>query len=156
MTRQLTLLIAVADGEHARFVRPDTNNTLHTVRSLDSTTAHLRSRDLGSDQPGRAVESGGSGARHAVEPRHDPHTLEKERFIRLVAAQLNEASAAGEFAELLLVAPARLLAELQETLDTTTKAKLVGTLEKDLVKTPDHELWPHLREWVHPVHRPAA
>jgi hypothetical protein len=32
----------------------------------------------------------------------------------------------------------------------------VGTLTRDLVKTPDDELWPHLRQWVRPVHRPAG
>ena len=29
----------------------------------------------------------------------------------------------------------------------------MGSLAKDLVNTPDHELWSHLKEWVRPVHR---
>ncbi|HET6195485.1 MAG TPA: host attachment protein [Acetobacteraceae bacterium] len=155
MARPLTLRIAVADGEHARFVEPDTDNTLRTVGSLDSVSAHLRSRDIGADRPGRAFESGTS-AHHAVGQRHDLHAMEKEKFARLVGEQINAAAARDEFDELLLVAPPRALQELQDALDAVARAKLVGTLEKDLVKTPDHELWPHVREWVSPARRPKV
>jgi protein required for attachment to host cells len=153
MARPLTLRIAIADGEHARFVQPDADNVLRTIGSLDSTSAHLRSRDIGSDRPGRSFESGTS-AHHGVGQRHDLHTMEMEKFVRLVGDQLNAASARDEFDDLLIVAPPRALHELREALDAATQAKLVGTLEKDLVKTPDHELWPHVREWVSPARRP--
>ena len=155
MARPLTLRIAIADGEHARFVQPDSNNVLRTVNSMDSASAHLRSQDIGSDRPGRSFESG-NPAHHAVGERHDLHRMAKDTFARLVAQQLNAASAHGEFDGLLLVAPPRALHELREALDPATTAKLVGTLERDLVKTPDHELWPHVREWVSPERRPSA
>ena len=155
MARPLTLQIIIADGEHARFVQADADNTLRTVSSLDSASAHQRSRDIGTDRPGRAFESGAT-ARHAVGPRHDLHAMEQERFVRLVGEQINAASGRDEFDELLLVAPPRTLHELREALDTVTRTKLVGTLEKDLVKTPDHELWPHVREWVSPARRPVV
>ena len=155
MARPLTLRIVIADGEHARFVQPDTNNTLRTISALDSAAAHLRSRDIGTDRPGRSFESAG-GARHAVGPQHDLHALEKERFVRLVAEEINVASASDEFDELLLVAPPRALQGLDAALDAAARTKLVGSLEKDLTKTPDHELWPHLREWVSQARRPAV
>ena len=41
-------------------------------------------------------------------------------------------------------------------LDAAARTKLVGSLEKDLTKTPDHELWPHVREWVSPARRPGV
>jgi protein required for attachment to host cells len=147
MARPLTLRIVVVDGEHVRFVEPDADNVLRTISSLDSASAHLHSRDIGTDQPGRSFESGGQ-SRHAIGPRHDLHTLEKERFVHLVAEQLDAAAKRDEFDELLLVAPSRALHQLREALSPATRARLVGELEKDLVKTPDHELWPHLREWV--------
>jgi protein required for attachment to host cells len=152
MARPLTLRIVIADGEHVRFVQPDTDNTLRTLSSLDSATAHLRSRDTGSDRPGRSFESSG-GAHHAVGQRHDLHALEKKRFVKLIAEQINAASGSDEFDELLLIAPPRALQELHEALDAAARAKLVGTLEKDLVKTPDPDLWPHVREWVSPARR---
>ena len=155
MARPLTLRIVIADGEHARFVQPDANNTLRTIGSLDSAAAHLRSRDIGTDRPGRSFESAG-GAHHAVGPRHDLHTLEKERFVRLIAEQINAAAENDEFDELLLVAPPRALQELHAALDAGARARLIGSLERDLAKTPDHELWPHLREWISPARRPIV
>jgi protein required for attachment to host cells len=47
-----------------------------------------------------------------------------------------------------LVAPAHTLNEIRNELDATTAAKLIGSLQKDLIKVPDHELAPHLHEWV--------
>jgi protein required for attachment to host cells len=152
MAHPLTLCIAIVDGEHARFVQPDTNNVLCTLNAIDSTSAHLRSRDIGADRPGRTFESA-SSAHHAISQRHDLHSMEKDKFVRMVAEQLNAEAALGEFDELLLVAPSQAMRELKESLDAATKAKLVGTLERDLVKTADHELWPHVREWVSPERR---
>ena len=83
MARALALWIAIADGEHARFVQPDSNNAPRTLRAFDSTTAHLRSHDLGADRPGRSFESATS-AHHAVGEKPDPHRLEKQRFAQLV------------------------------------------------------------------------
>lgn len=146
------LCFVIADGGHARFVRPAVDNALHTFEAVDSATVHKRDHDLVSDRPGRAFESG-SGARHAYSPRTDPQQLEKERFTQLVARLVNENCAADMFNELVVVAPSNVLNELTGGLDAATRGKLLGTLAKDLVKTPDHELWTHLKEWVRPVHR---
>jgi protein required for attachment to host cells len=146
------LLIAVADGEHVRFLRPAEDNALHTVTSLDADAAHQRSSDLRSDRPGASMHSD-STAHHAVAPKHDPHQQEKMLFGHQVARQLNAASGRGDFAALVIVAPAHTLEAISGALDTATAAKVVGTLHKDLLKTPDHEMWPHVKEWVRPVHR---
>lgn len=150
-----TVWIAIADGEHARFVQPGAGNMLHTVSSMDSASAHLRSRDIGADRPGRSFESAAS-AHHAVGERHDLHQQEKDRFARFVAEELNAAAARDAFDELLLIAPPHVMAELRGRLDDWAAKKLVGMLEKDLVKTPDHELWPHVKEWVSEAHRPVV
>ena len=56
------LCFVIADGGHARFVRPAADNALHTFEAVDSTTVHKRDHDLVSDRPGRAFESGVGGA----------------------------------------------------------------------------------------------
>ena len=150
MPKDRNLLIVIADGEHVRFVRPSSDNALHSEALLTSPTLHQRSADLGSDHPGASMHTG-SSAHHALAPRHDPHTLAKETFARFVSEQLNAASDA--FRELLIVAPSHILAEIRDALDTKTAAKVIGSLPKDLVKTPDEDLWSHLHEWVRPVHR---
>lgn len=152
MAQKRRLCFVIADGGHARFVRPATDNALHTFEAVNSATVHKKDHDLVSDRPGRSFESGSTG-RHAYVPRTDPHELAKERFAQAVARRVNEDAAADEFNELVVVAPAHMLSELLDGLDLPANVKLLGNLAKDLVKTPDHELWPHLKEWVRPVHR---
>jgi protein required for attachment to host cells len=142
----------IADGGHARFVRPASDNALHTFQAVDSVTLHKRDHDLVSDRPGRAFESG-AAARHAYTPRTDPHEMAKDQFTREVARMINATSAADGFHDLVVVAPSHVLNELTECLDPATKAKLLGSLAKDLVNTPDHQLWPHLKGWIRPVQR---
>lgn len=147
MTSHRGLCFLIADSEHARFVGADADNVLHTSRSFDSASAHLASHDLGSDRPGRSFESA-SSTRHGVAPRHDLHQLEKTRFAHFVAGEASTAAGEGVFDRLVLVAPARCLREIEDALDAPTAAMVTGRLAKDLVKTADHELSPHLHEWV--------
>jgi hypothetical protein len=50
--------------------------------------------------------------------------------------------------KLVLVAPAHTLNVIRDGLDSTAAAWVVGTLAKDVVKSPDHELWPDLRPHI--------
>jgi protein required for attachment to host cells len=152
MLKDGKLCIVIADGGHARFVHPAPDNALHTIEAMDSADLHKKDQDLVSDRPGRSFESA-SAARHAYTPRHDPHDMAKQRFAQAVAERINENAAAGRFDGLVIAAPSQVLNELLGALDGTTRAKLLGTLRKDLVKTPDHELRSHLTEWVRPVQR---
>ncbi len=154
MPHYLRLLVVMADGEHARFVRPKEDNALYTEVALSSSEAHKRSADLGSDHPGASFHSG-SSAHHAIAPEHDLHDLAKEKFARHVAHQINGAAKAETFDELVIAAPAHTLQAIRAALDSAASGRIIGTLAKDLVKTPDHELAPHLSEWVRPVERSA-
>ena len=153
--RPRTVWIAIADGEHARIVQPDADNELRTLSALDAAAAHHRSRELASDRPGRSFESATPG-RHAYEPRHDPHEMQKERFAQLVAEELNEAAGRDAFDELVVAAPARVLHDICRALDANAAERLAGTLEKDLTKLPNHELASHVAEWLSPRRRPPA
>jgi len=152
MPQHHSLCFVIADGGHARFLRPAGDNALHTFEAIDSSDVHKRDQDLVSDREGRTFESR-SSARHAFSPRNDPHEMAKDRFTHAIARRINEDSAADAFNELVVVAPSHVLSELTEALDVPTRAKLLGHLAKDLVKTPDDQLWPHLKEWVRPVRR---
>jgi protein required for attachment to host cells len=144
------LWIIIADGEHARIVAPDGTNALRRLASLDAATADSKAADLVSDRQGRTFESAGP-MRHAYTPRSDPKELARHDFARLVAEQVNEA--ADRFARLVLVAPPDILALLQDRLVPPVRARLAGTLAKDLVHVPEPALQPHLAEWVAPVLR---
>jgi protein required for attachment to host cells len=139
--------LVIADGEHARFVTPAPKRAFHTQRAMDSPSAHKRSSDLGTDRPAMSVESA-TGTRHAITPKHDLHEMAKLKFAEKVAHEINRASGQGAFDRLVVVALPHTLNEIRAQLDATTAAKLAGTLQKDLIKVPDHELAPHLNEWA--------
>jgi protein required for attachment to host cells len=61
-TTTALLRIAIVDGEHARFVQAHADGELRTIGSLDSVSAHLRSRDIGTDKPRGSFESSASAS----------------------------------------------------------------------------------------------
>jgi protein required for attachment to host cells len=134
--------ILIADGMHARVLSqraPGGTLTVLPDYELSAPTVKGFSRDLKSDRPGRAFDTG-SGQRHAMEPRNDPHDQEKLAFARRVAALLNKAADRNEFQRLVLVAPPRTLGELRSRLDVRTRALISRELARDLVHAPAGEL----------------
>jgi len=134
---------AIADGGRARFVERDENGAFRTVVSFDSAELHARSKDLGTDRPGRVMESATTG-RSAVEPRHDLKRQAKEDFVELVADELAAEHGRGAFDQLMLVAPPGVLTELKQKLAKPIADLVVKDLQKDLTKVPDHDLTEHL------------
>jgi hypothetical protein len=85
MAAPLRTWFVIADGAGARIVarRPGAA-TYDTVGRVPPPLSHRFSHEIGSDAPGRAHESA-TVVRHALQPRHDLHRLEKESFARRVA-----------------------------------------------------------------------
>lgn len=142
------LLIVIADGEHARFVRRTTATGFRTERRFDSIAAHRKSSDLRSDRPGASFHTG-STAHHAVTPRHDPHEMEKEVFASALAEELNDLPA-DTFEQLILVAPPATLDIIRSRLAPGVRPRVIATLAKDLVKIPEADLWSHLHGVIPP------
>jgi protein required for attachment to host cells len=153
MSTHKDFLVAIADAEHARLVRNNEYNVLHTERWIESVVAHKKDSDLRSDHPGATFHSN-STARHSVAPKHEPHEIEAERFAEHIAHELNRLADEGTFDKLVVVAPADTLHVIERELNVTAQGKLAGTLYKDLVKTPDAELYEHLRDLLPPPHPP--
>ncbi|MEX1059639.1 MAG: host attachment protein [Methyloceanibacter sp.] len=133
----------IADGGRARFVERDERGAFRTVTSFVSTELHARSSDLGRDRPARVMESATPG-RSAVEPRRDLKEAAKEDFVKLVADELGVGHERGQFDSLVLVAPPGVLTELKKNLSKPIAKLVVGDLQKDLTKVPDHDLTEHL------------
>jgi protein required for attachment to host cells len=133
----------IADGGRARFVERDDTGAFRTFSSFVSTELHDRSGDLGRDRPSRVRDSATS-SRHAIEPKQDLHTAAKQDFVRQVVAELEGAHGEGSFDQLVLVAPARVLAQLKEELSKPLAKLLRDDVQKDLTKVPDHDLTEHL------------
>jgi protein required for attachment to host cells len=137
------LWYVIADGGRARFVERDESGAFRTVVSFDSSERHERSHDLGRERPARVKESA-NAARHAIEPRRDLHDAAKEDFVKLVAEELDAEHGRGQFDELVLVAPPRVLTELKQYLSKSMAKLVVDGLQKDLTKVADHDLAQHL------------
>jgi protein required for attachment to host cells len=149
MPKHSRLIIAIADGEHARIVRLRADHVLRTEQRFDSESAHKQSSDLGSDAPGASFHSD-SSAHHALTPRHDLHRMEEAAFAQLVAARLNALAGEGAFDRLVIAAPAHSLAAIRDALGEPARTRLTGTVAKDLVKVPDDELAPHFADFTPP------
>ncbi len=125
-TKQPTVWVLIADGEHARLVTPEAAE-------------------------GRFVTALRLGvAEHPHYPptlRQDPHHLDKAQFGTEIAHRLNHEADQGHFDELVLVAPGHVLHAVREGLNKPTTERVVGTLPKDLCKLNDHEVSAHLTEW---------
>jgi protein required for attachment to host cells len=147
MQEDRKLWVVIADGERARFLGVTPRGVFHTHHVLESPSAHKRSAELGTSRPVRSCESA-TGTRHTITRKHDLHDMEKRRFAERVAHEIERCGAEGAFDRLVLVAPAHTMREIRGRLDATTSAKIVGKLQKDLTKVPDHELGTHLEEWA--------
>jgi protein required for attachment to host cells len=150
--------VVVADGARARYFALRDGDGAYNLEVLSSeTNSHLEphSRDAKSDRPGRTAESMGGGVRHAIEPRHDYHKMEKHDFAREVMQHLEKSFDAHEFERLVLAAPHRSLGELRTLLPHKMTSCIWHEIGRDFTKLGVEELWlrlaPHLKEHVLPA-----
>lgn len=151
MPKSTRTWVVVADGAVAQLFVPNTKATALVCTSLPrlaSAATHRHARDLKSDRPGRSFSSAGGGTRHAIEPRHDHHKMEKHNFTAAVAKALDLACAAGAFDQLVLVAPRRSVGELRTLLSKRVQARIGKVIAKDMTKASAAELWPHVAQIV--------
>lgn len=142
--------IVIADAGRATiFLNEGPSSGMHAVEgaTFENPNVHMHARDFSSDRPGRSVESVG-GARHAEEPRTDPHRQDKANFAKSVASYLEQAAQDDRFDRLVLVAPPTMLGDLRGMLGKHAAPLVTGELAKDLMKTPTKELAGHLRPVV--------
>ena len=146
--------IVVADGARARFFVPsDDGKRLVAARHADMVAPESlgHARDLKSDKPGRSYASSRTGARHALEPAHDPHKLEKHRFSAALAETLDGACTRREFDQLVLVAPRRSLGELRGLMSARVRRSISKEVAKDLTNETAAGLWRRLQTVMKPT-----
>lgn len=125
--------ILVGDGRRAMVLRNDglaEMPNLHCIATRE--TDNPRTREQGSDAPGRAFASVGA-MRSSVETT-DWHDEAEKKFAASLAADLNAAAHDGRYEHLIVVAPPRILAELRQDLSGEAKARLQAEIDKDLTR----------------------
>jgi protein required for attachment to host cells len=143
MPRRRVTWFVLADGSRARFLTQRSEGPGYDiVAEYEAPEAHLPTRDLVTDRPGRTQESA-NAAHHGIAPRSDAHRERKAAFVHEIAMRLNTAAADGAFDELVLYAAPQALAELRVALDGHARAKLKAEVAKDLTNIPLIELPRH-------------
>ncbi len=138
--------IVVADGANARIL-------LYTarqkgVRQLPDSEfhdPHFSTHELVTDRQPRVHESVGA-ARHAVEPRIDPHKQREEQFLARLAAHLERAGKRGEFEHLVVVAPATALGELRKGIGPLLQIRLFAEIVHDYAHQSNDYVYQHIKD----------
>jgi protein required for attachment to host cells len=135
--------VFVGDGRKALFLRNEGDAEILNLKTeqvfVDKNPA---THDQGTDRPGRAFSSVGSG-RSSVS-QTDWHSLEEHRFAEEVAAVLERIVRERGVKALVVVAPPRTLADLRKAFHADVKKRIVAELDKDLTKHPVDQIEKHL------------
>ncbi len=137
-------LVFVGDGQKALFLRNSgdekfPNLVTERVFSEEDPPTHAQ----GTDRPGRGFKSANT-TRRAGFDETDWHELEKLRFADHVASMFERIVRAEKAASLIVVAPARTLAELRQAFHADVKKHIIAEINKDLTGHPVSEIEKHL------------
>ena len=135
--------VVVCDGAKALIFENQGDAEFPDLRTrLAEEQQDLRTREIGTDAPGRAINSVGE-ARSAME-QTDFHDQSETRFLTDLAANLDRAVQGGEVRELAIVAPPRALGKLRRAFSDHVRKVVVAELDKDLVALPVKDIEKHL------------
>lgn len=134
--------ILVGDGRKALFLRNDgdekfPNLKVERVEQQENPPTSAQ----GTDKP--SLVQGGDGRVGGV-GQTDWHDLGEKNFARDIAARLQDVVRERGVKSVIVVAPARTLAELRTAFHDEVRKKIVAEIDKDLTKHPVHEIEKHL------------
>jgi protein required for attachment to host cells len=104
--------------------------------------ADQRTREIGTDKPGRSISSVGE-QRSAME-QTDFHEQEEQRFLAQLAERLHKAVLGGETQALIVVAPPRAIGVLRREFSDHVRGAVQAEVERDYLKMPVDEIARHL------------
>ena len=136
--------VFVGDGRKALFLRNEGDEKFPNLRAervlVDD---NPRTRDQGTDRPGRGFARRGSSRRSSMETT-DWHEVQEHRFAEHVAAALEQLVRARAVTALAIVAPPRTLADLRQAIHPDVKSRIFAEIDKDLTKHPIADIERHL------------
>jgi len=135
--------VFVGDGRKALVLRNDGDDKFLNLKTEqvfvdDNPPTH----EQGADRPGRSYSSVGHGRSSVTQT--DWHMLEEHKFVRQVAAMLEQLVRQKKVHALVVAAPPRTLADLREAFHDDVKKRIVAEIGKDLTKHPVYEIEKHL------------
>ena len=140
-------LVVVCDGAKALFLENRGDSKFPNLRTREVLEHKgVRTSQLGSDRPGRVQQSAGS-ARAAV-AQTDWHDDAEVAFLQSVVTRLEGALQNGGCDGLIVIAPPRALGVLRHAYSPALRKAIKFELDKDLVRTPIHEIETMLTQGV--------
>ena len=138
--------IVVADGAKARILlyKP-LQKGLQQLPDSEFHHAHQPTHDLVTERQPRVHDSVGH-ARHAIEPRNDPHDQRETQFLGRLAAHLDSAEQRGEFEHLVVVAPATAMGELRKAFGPHLKKRLFAEIVHDYAHQSNDYVYQHIKD----------
>jgi protein required for attachment to host cells len=115
------------------------------IQHFEHPEGRLKSSEIDSDRPGRAFDRNG-GARHALSHEESPVERIAHAFALQLAEHLERSREKGEYDQLGIIAPPRMLGYLRDALSKTTRALVYGELTKDLDEPRPADLIPYLEQ----------
>lgn len=130
-------LVLVADGRKALFLRNEGD-----AQQIDLRTASHRERedrkdsDIKTAPAGQSPAPAGTGLGGGTMQETDFHQQEEDRFAKELSEKVNRMALAGEFDELVVVAPARTMGELRPLWHKEVQSRLKGEHVKEMTDRP--------------------
>lgn len=135
--------ILLADAARARVMRnPEYSGDMEhaPVETIFEVTAeHRPLRDIMTDAPGRSFASVGA-RRSAMEYHSDPVRDETRKFAASLLSDIEARFNAGDFDQLVICAPPRMLGVLREVMPNKLTSVVRSEVAKDFTKLPPLEL----------------
>jgi protein required for attachment to host cells len=142
-----TTWILVAHRGGARlFESKQTGKDLSLVDDIPHPEGRLKSKNLGTDRPGRSVDS--HGTRHALVQEQEPAAHIAEQFSQQLAGLLDDGRAQRRYGKLVLVAEPHFLGVLRAALSRETAALVTAVVNKDLGHVEPREIAKHLGDSI--------
>ena len=137
--------VLIADAGRAKaYLSLKPGDPLRRVLGFELSEDIPRVADFKDHKPGTSQPSVGT-AHHTV-GTSDPRREVKRKFAAEVADALEAEHRKGAFDKLVIAAPPAMLGDLRAALSKAVAATVVAELNKDLVKTPEHELASHFAD----------
>ena len=131
--------VFVGDGRKALFLRNQGDDKFLNLKTEQVIVDdNPPTREQGSDAPGRAFASTGSG--RSSYQQTDWHELEEKNFAREVASALETVVRNRKVKALVIIAPPKTLAELRNAFHGDVKSRIVAEVDKDFTKLPVYEI----------------
>lgn len=135
-------MVVVCDAGKVLFYHYQ-NHHLEAISKLNDYNDHLSTEQSTSDRSGSQMGSGSN--HHALDPQHDKHDQNKEKFAAEIVKIIEHAENDHIFDALIIAASPKMLGHLRHKMKSHTQSKIICEIDKDLTKSSNADLLAHLQ-----------